>query len=42
MRRFPDLPPLVFAEARAEAVAEGWVAQHLGEWEALSLDGNPP
>ena len=41
MRKFPDLPTPVFAEAKAEALAEGWVAQHLGEWEALSLDGDP-
>ena len=26
MRKLPDLPPLVLTEARAEAVAEGWVA----------------
>ena len=41
MRKLPDLPPPVFTEARAEALAESWVAQHLGGWEALSLDGDP-
>ena len=41
MRKFPDLPAPVFAEAQAETLAEGWVAQHLLEWEALSLDEAP-
>ena len=41
MRKFPDLPSPVFTEAREEALAESWVVQHLGEWEALSLDGDP-
>ena len=41
MRKLLDLPPAVFTEARAEALAESWVAQHLWGWEALSLDGDP-
>ena len=40
MRKFPDLSSSVFTEARAQALAESWVAQHLGEWEALSPDGD--
>ena len=41
MQKLPDLPQTIFAEARAEALAESRVAQHLGEWEALSLGGDP-
>ena len=41
MRKLPDQPPPIFTQARAEALAESWVAQHLGEWEALSLGGDP-
>ena len=41
MQKFPDLPSPVFTEAKSEALAESWVAQHLGEWEALFLDGDP-
>ena len=41
MRKMPEFRPSVFPADKAERLAESWVSQHLGAWEALGLAGEP-